>query len=324
VARSRSKAVAALDDTGELSGWARRPGDRQFVAALARGLEVLRAFRPHDGVLGNLEIAERTQLPRPTVTRLTYTLTRLGYLTYLERLGRYKLAPAALSIGYAAMANFRIREVARPFMQAMADDAAASVALGGPDRLSMVYIGHCRSGETQVGVRLDVGSRVPMATSAMGRAYLAALTEAERAEIYDYMQRRAGADWAKLKAAIEDGIEQVARYGFAMSVGDWQEDINGVGVPFVPDDGSGILAFNCGAPAFRLGRDRLQHELGPRLVAMVRSVSGILTGVGVDFDGRNDPNATGSSGGQGGEDDHGHRHGHRPEAASQGARRSKY
>ena len=297
MARSRSKAVAAREDAGELSGWARRPGDRQFVAALARGLEVLRAFRPHDGVLGNLEIAERTQLPRPTVTRLTYTLTRLGYLTYLERLGRYKLAPAALSIGYAAMANFRIREVARPFMQTMAEDAAASVALGGPDRLSMVYIGHCRSEETQVGVRLDVGSRVPMATSAMGRAYLAALTEAERTELYDHMQRRAGADWAKLKGAIEDGIEQVARYGFAMSVGDWQEDINGVGVPFVPDDGSGILAFNCGAPAFRLDRDRLQRELGPRLVAMVRSVSGILTGVGVDFDGSDERTAmrTGTS-----------------------------
>ena len=135
MARSRSKAVAAHGDGSDLSGWARRPGDRQFVEALARGLEVLRAFKPNDGVLGNQDIAERTNLPRPTVTRLTYTLTKLGYLTYLERLGRYKLAPGALSIGYAAMANFRVREVARPFMQAVADEAKASVALGGPDRL---------------------------------------------------------------------------------------------------------------------------------------------------------------------------------------------
>lgn len=284
MARSRIKAVAAQDDVPEMSGWARRPGDRQFVTALARGLEVLRAFRPNDGILGNLEIAERTQLPRPTVTRLTYTLTKLGYLTYLERFGRYKLAPAALSIGYAAMSNFRVREVARPFMETMAEDAAASVALGGPDRLSMVYIGHCRSGESQVGVRLDVGSRVPMATSAMGRAYLAALSEAEREEIYEHIRPKAGANWPKLKGAIEDGIEQVARHGFAMSVGDWQADINGVGVPFVPDDGSGTLAFNCGAPAFLLDRDRLQNDLGPRLVAMVRSISGMLTGAGMDSD----------------------------------------
>ncbi len=286
MARSRSKAVAALGDAPDLSGWERRPGDRQFVTALARGLEVLRSFRPNDGVLGNLEISERTNLPRPTVTRLTYTLTQLGYLTYLERLGRYKLAPAALSIGYSAMANFRIKEVARPLMQVMADEATASVALGGPDRLSMIYIGHCRS-DSQVGVRLEVGSRVPMATSAMGRAYLAALPEDERERVYERLRLKTDANWPKIKDGIERAREQIAHYGFAMSVGEWQDDINGVGVPFIPEDGSGVFAFNCGAPAFRLDPVKLKDELGPRLVEMVHSVERILSGgeAGVEFGG---------------------------------------
>src|SRR6516165_2654986 len=63
-----------------------RQKDRNFVIALARGFEVLRAFKPTDGMLGNQEIAARTKLPKPTVSRLTYTLTRLGYLTHLARL----------------------------------------------------------------------------------------------------------------------------------------------------------------------------------------------------------------------------------------------
>jgi hypothetical protein len=71
----------------------RRESDRKFVVALARGLEVLRAFRADDGFLGNLEIAERTGLPKPTVTRLTYTLCELGYLAQVPRLGKYRLAP---------------------------------------------------------------------------------------------------------------------------------------------------------------------------------------------------------------------------------------
>src|SRR5918997_2052925 len=64
------------------------PKDRKFVTALARGLEVLRAFTPTEGLLGNGEIAERTGLPKPTVSRLTYTLTKLGYLAHVERLGK--------------------------------------------------------------------------------------------------------------------------------------------------------------------------------------------------------------------------------------------
>ncbi|WP_210191696.1 MULTISPECIES: IclR family transcriptional regulator [Rhodomicrobium] len=314
MARSRSKAVAAQGNGPDLSGWARRPGDRQFVEALARGLEVLRAFKPNDGVLGNLEISERTNLPRPTVTRLTYTLTKLGYLTYLERLGRYKLAPGALSIGYAAMANFRIREVARPLMQAMADEAKASVALGGPDRLSMVYISHLRS-SSRVGVRLEVGSRIPMATSAMGRAYLAALPDAERAPICELIEARSGEDWPRVRDGIERGREQIARWGFTISVGEWQDDINGVGVPFVPQDGSGVLAFNCGAPAFMLAPARLQHEIGPHMVDMVRSVETRLAGGDDDFGVRRYKNPVFAGGDLGGEREDGERKGQRPKTA---------
>src|ERR1041384_8142220 len=79
--------------------------DRKFVTALARGLEVLRVFTPAEGLLGNGEIAERTGLPKPTVSRLTYTLTKLGYLSHVERLAKYPRAPAALALGYTALAN---------------------------------------------------------------------------------------------------------------------------------------------------------------------------------------------------------------------------
>ncbi|WP_246149051.1 IclR family transcriptional regulator [Skermanella pratensis] len=148
--------------------------DRQFVVALARGLEVLRAFTQKDNVLGKQNIAAITGLPKPTVSRLTDTLTRLGYLSYSDRLGKYQLGTAVLSLGYAALANVGVRQIARPFMQELANHAAASVSLGGRDRLGMVYVEHCRSDAT-VTLRRDLGSRIPVETTAMGRALLAAL-----------------------------------------------------------------------------------------------------------------------------------------------------
>src|SRR5687768_950530 len=53
----------------------RETGDRQFVAALARGLAILRCFKSHERYLGNQEIARRTGLAKPTVSRLTHTLS---------------------------------------------------------------------------------------------------------------------------------------------------------------------------------------------------------------------------------------------------------
>ena len=89
------------------------PGeDRQFVAAIARGFDILHAFRAEDPILGNQELAERTTLPRATVSRLTHTITRLGYLEYLPRFGKYRLGLAAVPLGQLALANMGIRAVA--------------------------------------------------------------------------------------------------------------------------------------------------------------------------------------------------------------------
>jgi DNA-binding IclR family transcriptional regulator len=256
---------------------ARAHDDRKFVTALARGLDVLRAFTPTDGLLGNGEIAERTRLPKPTVTRLTYTLTKLGYLAYIDRLEKYQLAASALALGFATLANMRIRQVARPYMQELADYADASVSLGSRDRLNLIYVEHCRA-QSAVMLRLDIGSRIPVATTAMGRALIAALSGHERDWLLSRIKRQEGGRWPKIRAGITRAIKDLETRGFTTSVGDWQRDVSGVGVPLIPSDGSSIFVFNCGAPAFLLSRDKLENDLGPRLVNMVRNVQIDLNG----------------------------------------------
>jgi len=245
--------------------------DRQFVTALARGLEILRAFVPNDGPLGNQEIAQRTGLPKPTVSRLTHTLTRLGYLNYLDRLEKYQLGTAVLSLGYAVLANLGIRMIARPFMQELADYGGASVSLGSRDRLNMVYIEHCRP-DTPITLRLDLGSRIPLATTAMGRALLAALPGDERTYLMEHIAAADPKQWPRVRAGIEQALQDYRTLGFTLSAGDWQPDVHAVGVALKPADGSPMLALNCGGPAFLYDRKRLMNDLGPRLVNLVRNV----------------------------------------------------
>ena len=252
--------------------------DRKFVSALARGLDVLRAFRPSHPALSNQEIADIARLPRPTVTRLTYTLETLGFLSYDEAIRKYRLAPAAIAIGYTAMASSAVRSVAQPLMQQMADEVGISVALGVRDRLSMIYIAHCAARSAMV-VQLVEGSRIPIATTAMGRAYLAALDDPQRAVVLAEIRQRAGAQkWPKLRDGIEAGRRDHAQLGFTASIQDWHEDVNGVSVPFVARDGTGIYAFNCGGPSILCSQERMRDEVGPRLVRLVSNVEAQLHG----------------------------------------------
>jgi DNA-binding IclR family transcriptional regulator len=252
--------------------------DRNFVVALSRGLEVLRAFQPHDGLLGNQEIAARTGLPKPTVSRLTYTLTRLGYLTPVPRFEKYQLTPAVMALGYAALANLGVGRLSEPYREELMRETGGAVAVGGRDRHSMIYFGQSRNGLT-LGVQLDVGSRIPIATTAMGRAYIWGLADDERATLLRELREHYGSRWPKLRDGIERCGDTVAKYGFAISAGEWQDDVHAVGVALKLNDGTGPYAFNCGAPAFRFTEARLRSDIGPRLVAMVRNIEAALGGV---------------------------------------------
>jgi len=264
---------AVADHPDELSA----ARDRKFVIALARGLEILRAFRVRDGFLGNNEIAERTGLPRPTVTRLTYTLRELGYLTHVPRLGKYQLAPSAITLGYSALANLGIRQVARAHMDRAADMLAAPVALGVIDRNRALYLDISRGSSTFT-VQLEIGSRIPLATTAMGWALIAAMAPPEREALYGRLAQRHGKEWPKLRRCIDRALDDYQAFGFVCCIGKWRTDINAVGVPLVAADGSGIYGFNCGGPPNQFTPEQMKTKYGPALRNIVHEIERTLSG----------------------------------------------
>ncbi len=252
-------------------------GDRKFVTALARGLEVLRCFHPRDGFLSNQEIAERTALPKPTVTRLTYTLCELGYLMQIPRLGKYQLAPGTITLGYAALANLGIRHVSRDFMDQAAEVLSAPVALGVLDRSKALYVGISRGSATFT-VQLEIGSRIPLVETAMGRALLVSLPEAEREQHFVLAAQKHPEKDTLMRKLMDKAIADYEKYGFVVSTGEWRPDIFAAGAPLVAADGSGTYAFNCGAPPHHFPPERLYNEVGPVMAALVRVVDDALNG----------------------------------------------
>jgi len=75
------------------------------VRVLSRGLTLIRAFCPRNRPLNNGELSVATGLTRPTVSRITATLTRMGYLDYLPNQARYRLGEAALALGFGAIGS---------------------------------------------------------------------------------------------------------------------------------------------------------------------------------------------------------------------------
>ena len=244
--------------------------DRKFIEALARGLEVLRAFKPGDGFLGNQEISRRTKIPKSTVSRLTYTLTKLGYLTYSEQLEKYQLGSGVLALGYAFVSSLAIRQVAKPLMAALAESTNTGVGLANRDRLSMIHLEFCASTETMTFIQ-EIGDRVGIASSSSGRAYLAALPEQDRNYFMGLIKDRSGDDWPQIEQGIVDAVESYESQGFCYSWGDFNPDVIGIAVPLVLSP-SNIFTFSAGGPSFRLTPEYLTNEVAPLLKTMVGNI----------------------------------------------------
>jgi len=246
--------------------------DRHFVTALARGLEVLACFRPGDRVLGNQELSKRCGLAKSTVSRLTHTLTQLGYLIYVEESAKYSLGTATLSLGSTMLSRLDIRKLAHPLMQQLAEFGQCMVSLGSRDRLSMVYVDAVR-GSAAVTLSLDIGARIHIATSAMGRAYLTAVSEEERNDIIKKVRELADVDrWPDLQRGVDKALRDIRELGVCCSFGEWQKDVNGIAIPVRTGGGLPPMSINCGAPAYMVSKDFLLEKVRPRLIALANEL----------------------------------------------------
>jgi DNA-binding IclR family transcriptional regulator len=245
--------------------------DKDQVSALARGLALLDCFRIPERFLGVQDLVDYTGLPKATVSRLAHTLVANGYLEYSEAQAKFYLGARVVSLGFSALGAMRVRQLARPLMRELADSCSASVGIGARDRHTMLYVENAASAVNQ-NFRLNIGSRVPLATSAMGRAYFCGLSGAEREALLAELSRRSPDDLGAIEKSLRAGVQFYEANGFCLGIGEWQTDVNAVGVPYRPADGTAVLAFNCCGPSFQLTPGDLADKWGPRLLNLVRNV----------------------------------------------------
>lgn len=251
--------------------------DRRFVTALARGLAVLRCFQPQDRWLAHQELSRRTGLPQATVSRLTFTLTALGYLRHRGPRGEYALAPGVLALGFSMLSNFDIGRIARPHMQALADHAQAAVSLGVRHGLNMVYVAHCRSTARLI-LGLDVGARLPLASTAMGRSLLVALAPAERQRLVAQLQTAEAERWPQLADGLARAAQQFDARGFVTSEREWESEITAVGAPVQLADGREPLGLTVGGASVQLHGPWLHDDLGPAVRRTAQQIADALHG----------------------------------------------
>ncbi len=238
--------------------------NRKFANTLARGLSILGAFRASDDGLSHAQIAERTGLPKPTVSRLAFTLCELGYLSHGGRNDRFRLGPAAITMGDISAKSVSFIDLVSGALQRLADDSGTLAMVAVHDqnciRLVKTWRPHCKpEGWYQPGQQL------PLWGSSAGQAVVAVLPEE------DFSALRPD---ARAHVLRHDGRTQLRRRGFTVVPDNMRFEplVKAVSVPYYSSDFAAPVGFSCGAMAKFLPDTRIVQEVGPALRQVVREL----------------------------------------------------
>jgi DNA-binding IclR family transcriptional regulator len=147
--------------------------------ALTRGLDVLEALARAEGrTLGVSAIAEQVGIDKATVTRLLQTLIASGYAAREAENRQYRLTGKILNLAHLASAGLDLLGLARPHLRLLRDRLNETVHLGVLDGLSVVYLDKLESSNS-IQLASAVGQTMPLHSTSLGKAMLAALPQDE-------------------------------------------------------------------------------------------------------------------------------------------------
>ncbi len=242
-----------------------------FIEALARGLEVIAAFRAGYGALSLTEVATAAGLARPTARRILLTLAELGYVRAQD--GGYALTPRVLDLGVAYVRSQGLWDVARPHMQALVARTHESCSVAQLDGSDIVYVARVAVPKI-VGLSVQIGTRFPALATSLGKVLLAALPAAELEAVLAQPTRSGLVPrWQPDRTERDAALREVRARGWALTDEQLTLGIRSVAAPLRDGAGRVVASVNVNVHAAETPVERLLEEHLPLLLGTAGEIS---------------------------------------------------
>ncbi len=250
--------------------------DRYFVSALARGLQFLKVFSRESPSLSLTEISSATSLDKSTAFRFLYTLEHLGYLVRDPETRLYRLGVKLLELGTTALSGLTLVQIAQPYLKALSARCGETTNMSIRDGAEIVYVAR---NETQqlLRVALEIGSRLPVWCTSMGKAQLVEMSEAELVDLLgENPFPQTGPNAAPDLQALMLDLEVVRQRGYAVNDEELAAGVRSVAAPVRDSHRTIVAAINIPVPSARVSRQELDDRLAPMVKDAAYQISRAL------------------------------------------------
>lgn len=209
---------------------------RYSAPAVEKAFAVLDLISHHPRGLRMIDVVERLALPKTSTFVLLRALERMGYLE-ADSKSRYRLTLKLFGLGMRAMSQSDIVTVARPHLDHLVEETGLTAHVATLERGEAVYLARV-DGPGLIRFDTYVGKRAPAHLTAVGKAILAYLPEAELDALLPALDLRAGTTRAAHSAdRLKSGLRETRERGYAVEDGEEVEGVRCVAAPILPEGG---------------------------------------------------------------------------------------
>jgi IclR family transcriptional regulator, pca regulon regulatory protein len=249
----------------------RRDSGPDFIEAVARGLDVIKAFEPGQPVMSLSEVATRTGLARPTARRILLTLESLGYVRTTA--GGFTLTPRVLELGLTYVQSIGLWDVARPHMEKLVARTHESSSIAQLDGSDIVYVARVAVPKL-IALAVSIGTRFPATSTSLGKVLLAGL---EPAELDACLEQPSRSGVTPRHAPDRDELDRLLRdvraKGWALTDEQLAGGIRSIAAPLRDGAGRVVAAMNVTVHAAETTLETLVEEHLPLLLQTASEIS---------------------------------------------------
>lgn len=236
-----------------------------------RLLDILELLSLEKDGLGVTEIGNRTGLHKSTVHRIVSALAERGYIEKVPGRGVYKIGLKLVEISSVYLNSVELKTEATPFLRELTSKLSQPTHLAILDGTDAVYI---EKVDMVNNIRLysQIGRRIPVYCSALGKCLLSGLHEGEIDEILKRCSFERFTDKTLDKTGLLRQVREVPAIGYAIDDEEHDEGIRCIAAPVFDYRGAVIAAVSVAGPVLAMTPQN-DSEIGRLLMETARNIS---------------------------------------------------
>ncbi len=243
------------------------------MSALTKGFGILEAAANAQEGLTFSEIVSATGLPKASAHRLLKELTGLSALSYDAPTRRYRGGLLLARLGASVTANYDVRRIARPHLDALHERSGNVATLGIRDGEKGIYIDKIEPADFVIRLHSEVGKSFPLHCTAMGKVLLAYSDPATIGRVTRRKLRRYTDNTITDARTLREELEAVVQNGFAVDREEITRGLVCVAAPVFGVSGNVDAAISCTMSSFDAS-DRKLETVRKQVLHCARAASG--------------------------------------------------